>query len=259
MRWIILGALLTAVSGPVLAQTFPERPGPREFVLDEAGLVDASDRSAVRDMCDALLSERKIPIVVVTIRALGDHGARDVEAYARALFDHWGIGSRERNRGVLLLVARRDRRARIELGAGWAGTANRQCEAVMEALMSSFRRGDYSQGLRVAVSQLADMARGRTPKRVSGSGGSGRGAIPWFTIVIFVGIVCVAIYAGSRRTRPSARRRRRRTGGSTRTRIGRLSARRRFDHYWATQGSGGIGMGAFGGGSGGGGGATGSW
>jgi uncharacterized protein len=257
MRWIILGALLTAFSGPVLAQTFPERPGPRELIVDEAGLIDPRDRSAVRDTCNALRSEKKIPIVVATIRALADYGARDAEKYARALFDHWGIGSRDWNRGILLLVALGDRRARIELGADWAGSANEQCEAIMEALMASFRRGDFSQGLRVAVSQLADLARGRTPEvRDSASNGS-----PWevITVLIIVSVwiaVRVAVLPYWVSARRSSRRRRGKTGRSAPRASDRFTARRRFDRYWAAQG---VAMALGWGGFGGGGGATGSW
>lgn len=55
-------------------------------------------------------------------------GHLSVEQYARQLFDHWGPGFKDRNYGILLLVSVGDRKARIELGAGWGGeAADRRC------------------------------------------------------------------------------------------------------------------------------------
>ena len=58
-----------------------------------------------------------------------------IEAYAQALFDHWGIGSQDRNYGILVLVSYLDRRARIEFGAGFANRYNAEAEAIMQDII----------------------------------------------------------------------------------------------------------------------------
>ena len=67
-----------------------------------------------------------------------------IERYATALFNEWGIGSQQRNYGMLLLVSLGDRRARIELGAGWGLDYNRQSQNIMDSLIvPSFKQGAY--------------------------------------------------------------------------------------------------------------------
>lgn len=62
-----------------------------------------------------------IEAVVVTINSIGDYQTGDatIEAFATNLFNTWGIGHKKENNGVLILVAVKDRKARIELGKGY--------------------------------------------------------------------------------------------------------------------------------------------
>jgi len=71
----------------------------------------------INEVARTLLQEERMPLLVVTIPSLTEYGAAGytIERYATALFNEWGIGSEERNYGMLLLVAVGDRKARIEL------------------------------------------------------------------------------------------------------------------------------------------------
>ena len=88
------------------------------------GIDDPTNRETreIVEIGDELLTDRQVPIIVVTIGSMGQYGADryTIEQYARALFDEWGVGFEEWNFGMLLLVSQGDRRARIELGASWA-------------------------------------------------------------------------------------------------------------------------------------------
>ena len=111
---------LLGVASHAAAQTFPERPdGERRFYADEAGLIDPATGAEIDRIAAALLADEGFPIIVVTMSSLASHGAAflTIEEYARRLFDEWGIGSEQRNYGMLLLVSQGDRQARIELGA----------------------------------------------------------------------------------------------------------------------------------------------
>jgi uncharacterized membrane protein YgcG len=87
---VCLLALLLAAAPSLLSQTFPPRPGQRDFILDEASLIHSEDAQQIKTLCERLLSEEKIPIIVVTIPSLAKYDASDIESYARALFDNWG-------------------------------------------------------------------------------------------------------------------------------------------------------------------------
>ena len=149
---------------PAQAQlSFPDRPPEGVFVVDTANMLDAVEEQVINDMAGRLLAEERIPLIVVTVLALNLHGAEGmgIERYAQALFDHWGIGSPDRNYGMLVLVSSVDRRARIEFGAGFAGRYNAEAEHVMQNIMiPAFKNYDYGGGLVDAASALNLLARG---------------------------------------------------------------------------------------------------
>lgn len=90
-------------------------------INDFAGVLGAGERAAVMQARQALLDARGAELVVATIGSVEeyDQSDRSFEAFATGLFNSWGIGDSQRNDGVLLLVAVRDRRVRIELGSGF--------------------------------------------------------------------------------------------------------------------------------------------
>lgn len=152
------------IAAPTLADvTFPERIGQREFILDEADLISDADEQTIRTICDTLLTERQIPIIVVTIDSLADYGARHmtIEQYAFDLFNEWEIGFADYNYGILLLVARNDRKARIELGADWGREHDGAAQKVMDRLIiANFKKSEFSTGILQGVEGLDNMARG---------------------------------------------------------------------------------------------------
>jgi uncharacterized protein len=77
------------------------------------------------EVCDELLTDKATPIIVVTIESMANHGGADmrIETFATLLFNQWqigheSIGEEYWNTGILLLVSKGDRKARIELGGG---------------------------------------------------------------------------------------------------------------------------------------------
>jgi len=237
---------------PTGGTNYPSRP--RDCILDEASLIKPDDAASIRATCDKLLKETQVPIVVVTIPSLAKYKGGNIEAYARGLFDNWGIGTPARNYGVLLLVSVGDRKARIELGAAWAGAKDATARMIMdEIIVPNFKQGNYSAGILEGVQGLETMVRGEllmspSEKRqmwifLAVMAGaiflgvslirSGRTGWGW-AVLAMVGAVLVAILVGA------------------------FSSRGRNRDSWGDSGGFGDG-GGFGGGSGGGGGATGSW
>ena len=99
-----------------------ERPGEREFVRDQAQMLDAATVAQIKTIADKLLTDKATPILVVTIESMASCGAPGlrIETFATLLFDQWGIGVADLNgepwnTGILLLISKGDRRARIEL------------------------------------------------------------------------------------------------------------------------------------------------
>jgi uncharacterized membrane protein YgcG len=109
-----------------------------------------------------------MPLVVVSIKSMVALGwyRGSIESFARALFEQWGRDpdfafAASWRRGILLVVSEGDRKARIELGADWAGQYDEQCQRVMDQLMvPAFVEGNYASGIHQGVSGLLAMSRG---------------------------------------------------------------------------------------------------
>jgi uncharacterized protein len=237
-----------------------ERPGDREFIRDLAGLVDQADEEKIRQLADRLLTEKATPIIVVTIESMRKHGGEDlrIETFARLLFDQWGIGVEKLgetpwNTGILLLVSRDDRAARMELGAGWGRDKDGLCAEIMQTqIIARFKQGDFSQGVVAGVEALDKMARGLEIPRP---------ARPWWHYALIAGAVLAAVLSAISLWRSGA-------SGWAWVVWGVVFSIIGFILYMLLSGSssggrssggGGYSGGSFGGGYSGGGGASGSW
>ncbi len=71
-----------------------DRPAEREFIRDLAGMLDASSKEHIRQVCDRLLTDKATPIIVITVESMAKHGGDDmpIETFAKLLFNQWGIG-----------------------------------------------------------------------------------------------------------------------------------------------------------------------
>ena len=145
------------------AVNFPDKPPETDYFVDTAHLISAEDRKSINTIASKLLSEEDIPIFVVTISSLSSYEASShtIESYATALFNEWGIGSPERNYGILLLISKGDRKARIELGADWGHKHDRAAQDIMDNLIiKQFKSRNFSLGILDGVRGLDAMARG---------------------------------------------------------------------------------------------------
>lgn len=279
-RWMAVMAVmaLMGVFVPVTAQTLTlERPGQREFVQDNAGLISAEDAQAIRQSCDLLLTNRATPIVLVTITSMARHGGQgmQISQFARTLFDQWGIGNAEAgnpewNRGMLLLLSVEDRAARIELGAAWGRDYDAYCQQIMGGqIVSRCKEGNYSGAMRAGALALAALADGRAlpeayvPPR------------PWWHFALVAGGVALVIFTVVSLIMNGSNGWAWAFWGVIFGTLGAilffiLSNRRRYSWYGGgysggsfgggfSGGGGGFSGGSFGGGFSGGGGATGSW
>jgi len=163
-KTVLLAALAFVVAAPPLfAVDFPEKPADTDWYVDMAEMIDANAAQEINKIALDLWVNDDIPVYVVTIPSLVDMGATGltVEGYATELFDHWGIGSKDRNYGMLLLVSRGDRKARIELGAGWERSHDRAMQQVMDTLIiPKFKEGNYGLGIVDGVRGMNSVARG---------------------------------------------------------------------------------------------------
>ena len=105
------------LSGSALAAvSFPK---PEGWVTDKAGLLDAGTRGRLEWTLGRVERTTGVEIAVVTFSTLA---GQSVEEVAVGLFNAWGIGKKRKDEGVLLLVAKKERKLKIEVGYGLEGT-----------------------------------------------------------------------------------------------------------------------------------------
>src|SRR5262245_48278114 len=120
------------------------------YINDIAKLLTARDAITIRTALAKLRGDTGVQAVVVTIRSINAYGTGDqtIESFATNLFKEWGIGDRERNDGVLILVAVKDRKVRIELGSGYGSGYNAQMQGVIDQqMLPHFKEKNYSLGI----------------------------------------------------------------------------------------------------------------
>jgi uncharacterized protein len=162
-----------AASAHGAAATIALDPPPEgQFVLDLTDLLTREEEQAVNRKCTLLFDEQATPIVVVTIDSMADHwphGAIRIETFAQLLFDQWEIGAAEIdghawNNGILLLVSKGDRKARIQLGGGWGPEFDERSRRFMDGeIVPQFKKGRYGAGIVAGVGALDAMARSGRP------------------------------------------------------------------------------------------------
>lgn len=151
MRLLLLALLLFGWTPAAIAQEFPALSG---RVVDAANILppDVEQRIAQRS---ALVEEQTTSqIVVATIPDLHGH---DIADYGYRLGRHWGIGQKDADNGVLLIVAPGERRVRIEVGYGLEPILTDALSSVIiqTRILPRFRAGDMPGGIEAGFNAIA--------------------------------------------------------------------------------------------------------
>ena len=143
-------ALIALPMHPVRAIEYPTPSG---FINDYAELLTSEEQQTLEATLNQFKQESGTEIAVMTIPSLeGD----PIEDYAVRLFEEWGIGDKEKDNGLLLLIAKDDRAVRIEVGYGLEGTINdaKAGRIIREIIAPRFQQEQYADGITAAVTTL---------------------------------------------------------------------------------------------------------
>jgi uncharacterized protein len=234
----LVALLALLLVGSVFAQ--PKFPALSGIVVDEAGMLNTATNA---QLSEYLLGHQRATgnqVVVVTVADLQGYEIAD---YGYQLGRHWGIGEQGKDNGILLIVAKAERKVRIEVGYGFEGdlTDAISSNIIHAVILPQFKLGQFPKGILLGSKSIVEALGGQyqmrkaAKKKTAGNN---------FSAVIFIVIVLLNIGGGM-------------FGGGR-----RRGARSMFipGGFGGGRSSGGFGGGFSGGGGGfGGGGASGGW
>ena len=136
------------------AQTYPERT--EIGVNDFANIINSITEARINTRLAEASSEHDIDVAVVTLSSLRFYATGStIEEYSTGLFNNWGLGDAETNKGILLLVFREDREVRIVTGTGYDPSVTEQTDLIVSNdMLPHFRDSDYSEGIEYGVDGL---------------------------------------------------------------------------------------------------------
>lgn len=191
--YVVLCSVLL-LSQEVVAQQLPDPMTPPRLVNDFAGLLSTQEQQALEQKLTDFDRETSTQIVVVTVKDLDGYAPGD---YAQRLHDQWGVGSKGKNNGVVILVKPSMPGSRgeayISVGYGLEGvipdiTAGRILD---QELIPQFRQGKMYAGLDQATTVLMQLSKGEfTADQYAEKGG---GSLVIVLIVVLVLIFMSAI------------------------------------------------------------------
>jgi uncharacterized protein len=117
-----------------------------DYVMDTAHVLDPATRQRLENLLKELYEKTTDQIRVLTLETTGDE---DIFTFSQRYYQRWGLGTKAKGNGALIVLAIKDRKVRIHVGYGlegslpdgWIGTLSRQ------AAQQYFRQGRYAEGL----------------------------------------------------------------------------------------------------------------
>jgi uncharacterized protein len=239
-KWLITNILCICLT-VVFGQNIPEKPSPMRLVNDFSQILSVNEQAALEQTLIRYNDSITTQLAIVTLPSLGK---MEIAPFGLELFRKWGIGTKELNNGVLILVCTdsKNRQVNITTGYGMEGVLpDMICRRILdEHLVPNLQKGTYYQGFVETVERIKQQAKGeykpkkftkKQPKEIKPLTLGDKFIIFGF-ILFYIFCVYVKISSG------------RRIGGGGKLKW-RSSGRSRFR--------------SFGGGSSGGGGASSSW
>ena len=117
LRFLVLGTLILSAVG--ISHAYLSPGNPTGYINDFAQVITPDVKNTLEQELSLFEASTTNQITVVTVKTIGND--ETIESYATKLFEEWKIGSKEKDNGILFLIAVNDHKARIEVGYGLEG------------------------------------------------------------------------------------------------------------------------------------------
>lgn len=199
-RAILVAVTWVALTCASVAQTldFPALTG---RVVDEAGVLNTDARTSLSEVSAQLEAKTTDQLVIVTLKSLR---GTPIEDYGYQLGRRWQIGQKDKNNGILLIVAPTERKVRIEVGYGLEGTLTDAIGKLIieNSILPRFRAGDIPGGIKRGAEDIVQVLSGdaaewqrRASQNLSSEGAQQDGSASlWPVIAIVLGGIGLLLF-----------------------------------------------------------------
>lgn len=190
-RKIFLVLVMMLSCGLAWSQEFPAKPS--SPVADFTNTLSDNEKALLEQKIRTFEDSTSTQIAVAIIKSVGEY---DINEYGALLGRNWGVGEKDKNNGVLVLVAMNDHKVTIQTGYGLEGAlpdATTQ-QIIQDDIKPKFRAGEYYAGLNNAVDDIIKATRGEykaDPKKHQSRKGSGTGGAGFIIIIIVFILILV--------------------------------------------------------------------
>lgn len=241
----IFSLLLSVCASAQIEKVIPKRPNPPKLVNDFTGTLTDYQVVALENKLVAFDDSTSNQVTVVIINSTEDYAIDEV---ALELGRKWGVGNKDKNNGIVLLIAKNDRKMTIQVGYGLEGALpDITAKSIIDhEIKPAFKENNYYRGIDLGTDAIIKATKGEY-KAPDNYGSKKKKGLSVSTIIVII-IVLLIIFGGAG------------SGGGTYVSRGGIGGWSGGGSGWSGGGgSSGGGFGGFGGGSFGGGGASGDW
>src|SRR3989344_2526299 len=130
-----------------------EIPAPQGTVNDFAQMIDATSKANIAQIINEINQKITAEIAVVTIETLD---GIPKEEYAIEIAQKWGIGKKQNDNGILILISKQERQYRIEIGKGLEGIINdaKAGRIGRQIIVPNFQKNQYGKGIYQALIEI---------------------------------------------------------------------------------------------------------
>ena len=200
LRALGLATAFAVLSLGASAQELQVVPALTAHVIDRTGALGTAQLAAIEAKLVALEAAKGSQVVVLMVPTTQPE---DVESYANRVGNTWKIGRKGVGDGLILLVAKDDRRVWIEVAKALEGAVPDLLakRIIDQAITPRFRQGDYAGGIDAAVDQISAAIKGEPLPEVASNetaGRSGAGRFDWMNLAFYVFILVPIVGAVAR-------------------------------------------------------------
>ena len=190
-RWLlVVAAPFLLVPGLTHANThFPSLTG---RVGDNANMLDRAREQRLAGLLEGHENATTDQVVIVTLSSLGGY---DIETYGYQLGRHWGIGQKGKNNGVLLIITKKERKVRIEVGYGLEGTLTDAISSniINSVIVPEFKKARFGNGIEQGATAIIQALGGQYQMKKR-KGASGNKGFRVFMLAFFILFIVFIFY-----------------------------------------------------------------